>query len=264
MKTLLKLIFILSTDSFASFSQLPKDKAYVYEDREVRSRKVVTKKMGISKRSSNTDSLLRTIKESDQKLIDLIRQNESSLIIKKDHPKIRSLSRFKGEIVNSVMAYSTTPTVFIVKTNDKALDLEGELRCFGITYQKRVNASCNLLVTEEFEYQVDVQIWDLDGSRGLIADKYYDASEKNFLTSSVSSFFQAILHANKEMITTPYGSQNIRGSKNTALSGLSSISKNASTTLADHASENIKISFIKKNREVIIFFNKKLDLETSK
>ena len=61
-----------------------------------------------------------------------------------------------------------------------------------------MSSRCDLLVWEDHEYQVDVELWDLDGAEGIIAHDYYSGEEKTFITSSFASFFQGVLKSHEK------------------------------------------------------------------
>ena len=79
------------------------------------------------------------------------------------------------------------------------------MRCYGHEFAKRVISKCDLLVMDDKEYTVDVDIRDLDGAEGAMADYYYTGEEKSFLTSSFATFLTGILDSTKDSVITPMG-----------------------------------------------------------
>ena len=156
---------------------------------------------------------------------------------------------------------NTHPAKFIVRlSGDNELISAGELRCLGYSYEKRVPARCDLLVVEGIEYQVDVDIWDLDGAEGIIADYFYAGEEKAFLTSSFASFMQGVLDVAKDRITTPFGNTTRPNAKNKVLGGLMGVAENAQTKVLESGEQNLQIAYINSGKKILAFFNQALNL----
>jgi len=164
-------------------------------------------------------------------------------------------------VLNSILALNIKPVTFIVKIEGRDPEIDqAELRCQGMSFQKRVPAICDLLVTEDDEFKVDVRIWDLDGAEGIIADYYYSGEEKEFLTSSFASFFEGVLDVAKDKFVTPFGDATKDNGKNRILGGLTGIAKNANKKIAESGEKNLTIAFVNAGKEVLVFFNQSLTL----
>ena len=156
-------------------------------------------------KKGSIDKKLEKLMEQDERIVDILKKQEKNLIIRRKGEKILSLSRFKGILLNSVLATNVKPSKFIVRTTEIEGKDEAEIRCQGHGFDRRVLGHCDLLVSDGKEYSVDVDIWDLDGAEGIIADYHYSGEEKAFLTSSLSVFLEGVLEASKDKVMTPYG-----------------------------------------------------------
>jgi len=153
------------------------------------------------------------------------------------------------------------PSKFTVRGDDTNHDLyESELRCIGYSFEKRVPAKCDLLVRDDEEFKVDVDIWDLDGAEGIIADYYYSGEEKSFLTSSFASFLGSTFAVARGGVNTPIGNITQNTAKNQIMDGLLGVSDNARQKIIESGERNLTISYVNSGKEVLIFFNKTLNL----
>ena len=258
MKWLVILLFIHSSVE-AGFSEIPSSNRYQYKKAAPkRVNKKVVRKSKKNQLNEHTKSLL----EKDQAIIELLKRSEKRVIVRKKGEKITALTRVRGILLNSVLAMNVKPSRFIVRINSPTSDLNGsELRCLGFSFEKRVPSQCDLLVMEEEEYDVDVDIWDMDGAEGIIADYYYSGEEKTFLTSSFASFLGATFDVAKGGVSSPFGTFNQNTAKNKIMDGLGSIATNAKNKIIESGERNLTISYVNSGKEVLVFFNKSLKLK---
>jgi hypothetical protein len=242
--------------SFAGFSDVRQDDLYKYQ--KTKSKKRVIRRQ---KRSS-MDDLANKLIGSDQKLYDLIKSREKNLIVRVKPSKITNLTRVRATLIKSIIATNVRPSTYVVRIDDEHELLgEGELRCRGVSFQKRVLSKCDLLVLGEVEYPVNISIWDQDGAEGVISDYFYDGAEKEFLASSFASFLEGVTNAAKDRLITPLGQVNTVNAKNQVLSGLSGVFDNVSNKVSESAEKNLQVSYVNAGKEVIIFFNESLTLK---
>ena len=236
------LIFLLLPPiAFAGFSELDSNELYHYQEK---TQKLETRKANPIRKSNRMDELAKRLIEEDQKLAELLRRQERSLIVRTKSDKITALSRFKGIILNSILATNSKSATFIVRLGSDANYLEGaELRCLGQSFDKRILSKCNLLVIDDEEYEVDIRLWDLDGAEGIISDYTYSGAEKSFLTSSFASFMSGVLDTAKDRIVTPFGEVSRNNGKNKVLSGLMGVADNAQDRVEASGQENLVVSF---------------------
>lgn len=247
------LLLIMSFNSFAGITLSQKSYNYNF-DRP----KVVTKNK--YKKTSKLDALMGNLSESDRNIELLLLKQEKKVIVRRADTKLKALTRIKGTLINSVLATNHKATTVIIKLEDNEFFTEGKVRCQGLSYGKRIIGDCNLIVSLDEEYSVDAKLWDLDGAEGLVADQFYDGQEKEFLTSSFSSFFEGAIQASKDTFVTPYGRFSENSNKNQALSGLEAIAKNVNSKIKISADKNIQIALINSGREVIVYFNQSVKL----
>ncbi len=256
----MKMLFLLLLPclAMAGFSEIDSDELYIYEKPTMKS---ITNKpsLGINK---NKDKLLNQLLEEDKKLFELLKRQEKNVILRQKAEKVIALTRVKGVVLNSILAMNVKPSKFIVRLgNDNEL-LEGaEIRCLGYSFQKRVPAHCNLLVLNEQEFDVDINIWDLDGAEGVIADYFYSGEEKAFLTSSFASFLQGVLDVAKERVATPFGEVTRNNAKNKVMGGLMGVAGNVRDKIEESGEKNLSIAYVNSGKEVLVFFNKSLKMK---
>lgn len=261
-------LFVFLTEPsycFAGFRDLSGDDLYKHENKgkvKMNRPKVYKRKRKAKKTKGDNTFLLKKLIDEDRKLAEILKRQERNVIYRKKDSKIMALTRIRGIVLNSILAMNIKPSKFIIRIGSGDEFLEGgEIRCVGYSFQKRVPAHCNLLVLDEEEYEVDIDIWDLDGAEGIIADYFYSGEEKSFLTSTFSSFFQGVLDAAKDRINTPFGMVGKNNAKNKVLNGLVGVASNVGAKVKGSAEKNMTISYINSGKEVIIFFNKSLILE---
>ncbi len=257
MKRCIVLFFIFS-NTHAGFHEIPASSRYEYK-RPLPKR--VKKKTYRKSKRNQLDKLALSLAKKDQVILELLQKSEKRVIVRKKEEKITALTRVRGILLNSVLALNVKPSKFIVRINSKSSDLDGaELRCLGFSFEKRVPSQCDLLVMDDEEYDVDVDIWDLDGAEGIIADYYYSGEEKSFLTSSFASFLGATFDVAKGGVSSPIGTINQNTAKNKIMDGLSSIADNAKSKVIESGEQNLTISYVNSGKEVLVFFNKSLKL----
>jgi len=253
----------ISINCLAGFSELDSSKMYDYqfdkpavkiERKRVYKRRVVKRK--------NNQALLNKLLNQDIEISKILERSQRRLIVRKKVEKIRSFSRFKGTLLESIIATNKKPTSFLVRLHPNGSFLgEAEVQCTGMSFNKRVTNKCQLLVSEDGEYEVNVVIKDLDGAEGIIADEYYTGEEGNFLTSSLSAFFSGVMDATKDRILTPFGESTKSNAKNKVLGGLMNVAEHTNSKIAESSERNLNISFVNSGKEVIVFFNRGIKLE---
>ena len=214
----------------------------------------------VRRRGDANSKALKKLLEQDQKILDLLESSSQQLHIKRSEEKVVALKRVRGTLLNSVVAMNTTPTTFIVRI-DEGEGIEGaELKCQGQSFGKRVASRCSLMVANEREYPVEVEIWDLDGAQGIIADYVYSGEEKAFLSSSLAAFLQGTLGAAKDQVMTPLGETLRQNPKNQILEGLSNIAQNAREKIGQSGEGKLNIAYINAGKSVLVFFHQSLKL----
>lgn len=253
------LLLLISISSLANFSENTDSYKYEFRD-EVKTKRSAPKRIVKKTNKSNVNKLLKRIEESDNNISNLLLKNEKRVIVRKSEDRLKSLTRLKGTLLNSVLATNRKTTTLVIKTHENEHFDQTEVRCLGLSYGKRVQGKCDLLVSEDKEYKIDAELWDLDGAEGVIADEFYDGSEKEFLTSSFASFFEGIIRATKDRLVTHFGEIERQNGKNQVLSGLTGIASNANTKIRESTERNLQIGLINSGKEVFLFFNKGMKL----
>ena len=190
-------LILFPLSCFAGFSALNNSYDYKITD-EVKTIRSSTRK--IKKKGGDLNKLLKSIEASDKSIAELLKNNEKKVLVRKRDDHLSSLTRLKGVLLNSVLATNRRATTLIIRLKDNEYFDEAEVRCKGVSFGKRVVGKCDLVVSDESEYQIAAELWDLDGAEGVIADQFYDGSEKEFLTSSYASFFEGVLGATKDRL----------------------------------------------------------------
>jgi len=247
--------------SYAGFSEIPQGDLYNYKE----SKKSPIVKRKLTRKNNGMDEALKKLMDEDRKIAELLERQEKNVIIRKTDEKVIALTRVRGTLLNSVLAMNVKPSKFIVRLEGDQEELQGgEIRCLGYSFEKRVPAHCDLLVVDGEEFGIDVDIWDLDGAEGIIADYYYSGEEKAFLTSSFASFLQGALDVAKDQVATPFGSITKNNAKNKVLGGLVGVAENARGKIAESGEQRLTISYINSGKEVLVFFNQSLNMQKEK
>jgi len=252
------LLLLIPMIARAGFSDIPESERYQYK----KSKPKEVKQGRAKPRASNNslDMAMRDIVEGDKNIASLLERQEKNIIVRRSDEKIMALTRVKGILLNSVLAMNVKPSKFIVRLKTDGELENAEIRCLGYSFEKRVPAQCDLMVLDGQEFKVDVDIWDLDGAEGIIADYYYSGEEKTFLTSSFASFLQGVLDVAKDRITTPFGEVERNNAKNKVLGGLVGVAGNVRDKVAESGEKNLTISYVNSGKEVLAFFNQTINL----
>ncbi len=251
------IFFIIPWIAFAGFQEVSNDSLYEYKEAKKERPKTVKRRRKKASSSKELDELLK----KDQAIFDLLKKQEKNVIVRKRDNKVLALTRVRGLLLNSVLAMNIKPSKFIVRITDPHHDIENaELRCLGFSFEKRVPAKCDLMILEDEEFSVDVDIWDLDGAEGIIADYFYSGEEKTFLTSSFASFLGATFSVAKGGVNTPFGPVTQNTAQNKIMDGLLGVSENAKQKIMESGERNLTISYVNSGKEVLVFFNKSLNL----
>ena len=243
-KKMMEVIFLFSCMSlkgWGGFSDLSQNERYHYKSLPKKKRK---KPRGNPKREM--DKSLIKLMEQEKKIMELLEKQEKRLILRKGEEKVLALSRFRGVLLNSVLAMNVKKAKFIVQVLEGELE-GGELRCTGHDFERRVISRCNLLVLREVEYPVDVELWGLDGAEGIRADDYYSGEEKDFLTSSFAAFFQGVFDMAKDT------KDNI---KKRIWGGTEEIAESIREKIISSGEKKVTIAYVNSGKKVLIFFNK--------
>lgn len=251
------LLILLSFNVYAGFSDLGED-AYKYDIKKKTSKKVYRKHKKKLKKSE-LKLLLSKINENDELISGILEKSEKRIIVRKSQDKLKSLTRIRGTLLNSVVATNRRKTTLVIKLKENEFFDEAEVRCNGMSFGKRVIGNCNLVVSDK-EYEVEAELWDMDGAEGIISDQFYDGKEKDFLTSSFASFFTGVMDATKDRVMTPFGESERSNAKNKVLSGLIGASNNIGTKVRESGEKNLQIALINAGKEVYIFFQKGVQL----
>ncbi|MDC1174645.1 hypothetical protein OAT67_04600 [Bacteriovoracaceae bacterium] len=257
MKMILSLL--IPSLCFAGFSDFGGSDLYSYKKGKVNNR--VIKKRTFRKKEDDHSKLLNKLLAEDKKLAEILKRQEKNVIIRRKGEKVTALTRVKGVVLNSILAMNVKPSKFIVRLSDDNELLEGgEIRCLGYSFEKRVPAHCNLLVLNDEEFKVDIDIWDLDGAEGVIADYFYSGEEKTFLTSSFASFLQGVLNVAQDRVSTPFGNMTRDNAKNKVMGGLMGVASNIRDKVENSGEKNLTISYVNSGKEVLVFFNESLKM----
>ena len=252
-------LLLISMSVFANFSENDSSYNYQFKD-EIKIKKSSPTRKKRKPTKTNVDNILRKIEENDKNISSLLLETKKRVIVRKSDDRLRSLTRIKGILLNSVLATNRKSTTLVIKTHENEYFDQAEVRCFGLSFGKRVQGKCDLLVSEDKEYKIDAELWDLDGAEGVIADEFYDGSEKEFLTSSFASFFEGVIRATKDRLVTPFGEVERQNGKNQVLSGLTNIANKTNTKIRESAERNLQIGLVNSGKEVYLFFNKGVKL----
>ena len=258
------MIFFLFTPLFAGFSELPEGGLYQHKSpssSRIRAKGKIISPVRKTKRKNNIEKGLKKIMEEDKKIMDLLARQEKGLIVRRSEDKIMALTRVRGLLLNSIVAMSIKPSQFVVRIDSDIEGIHGgEVRCQGHSFDRRVLASCDLLVVDDKEFKIDIDIWGIDGAEGITADYFYSGEEKAFITSSFASFLEGVLDASKDRISTPFGETNRNNAKNKIMGGLMGVASNVRAKINQAGEQKITIAFINSGRKVLLFFNKTLNL----
>ena len=253
------LIVLIPFYTFAGFSSLNDSYNYQIKD-EIKVKSSAPKRKIKKRKKSELNSLLKKIEQSDNAISSILKKNEKRVIVKKSEDRLKSLTRIRGTLLNSVIATNIKSTTLVIKVHENEHFDKAEARCLGLSFGKRVQGKCDLIVTEDQEYKIEAELWDLDGAEGVISDQFYDGSEKEFLTSSFASFFEGVIRATKDRLVTPFGEVERQNGKNQVLSGLTGIASNANSKIKSSSEKNLQIALVNSGKEVFIFFQKGVKL----
>jgi hypothetical protein len=262
-------ILVITENTWAGLTVLSEKERYDLEEKKIISPPIAPMAPASplpQRKKQETNSLqmkkllaqMKKLQKEDEQRIKKLDELKKSKNIEDKKPKTRiiALSRFKGVLLNSLVATNWKEVHFIVRANSYAGKIaSAEFRCQGAADYNRIITVCDLMVLNGKEYNVSVKIWADDGADGILADKIFTSEEKNFLSSSFTSFMSGVLDASKDRFTTPFGQADASTIKNRILNGLVGVGGNANQKIAESSDRKLTVAVANSGQTIIIYFH---------
>lgn len=243
---MMKIILFAISQCFAQVSFLPKEERY--------KKKVIEQKVSI-KKSAPKRSLLDIALKRQNKEIDKILKGSMFRPLVIDGTKyVPTGTAIQGRLLNSIVSTNLeSPVLIEVTENNKFFEIGTKFSCFGSTKHKRVQTSCNRVITEKGEGEVQVVALNMDGSSGL-RGKYYEGKEAYVAGMLAANMATGILSASQERLNTSIGQVIVPTTKNKILEGLIQTAQTGNDLLKDELKTNEPVVVVEAGKEVVIYF----------
>jgi hypothetical protein len=232
--------------------------------KKVIEQKVSRKRSSIKRNNNkNLNELLEKQKEVQEKFEKAMERldNSKQRLQKKSSISFTALSRFRGILLNSVLASNYDTSIGIVKLYPSDdINQETEILCeFMSSPSRRAIGNCKKMVGDK-EYKINAQVWDTDGGSGLIPDDYYTSETKSFLTETFANFIASVARNAQRTVMTDLG--NIADNSKTSIynGSIASIASSIGDKAKQKGLERIEIAMLNAGKEVVIFFNEGVKL----
>lgn len=130
--------------------------------------------------------------------------------------------------------------------------------CSGKTYLKRIVATCEKIVTDEFELPINAILLDSDGTNG-IRGQYYTGKEEYITGIIASEFSKGALSMSLNRIDTPNGVDITNDPRNVVLGGLINTGNEVTNLMKDEMQNKEPKVFVERGRKTILYFVEKVD-----
>ena len=267
MKTLLLLLTVLSNKTFG-IGEVPKKYRGLTRNQiqKLLDEVKVTQSSPVrTKGSKNTDS--RKVRELEKEIKRLKGINNFSPTFGNSYPEIPTLSRFMGEIDGNIFSMGQ-PVGFKVslKENTK-FPPNSYLSCVGTQlvakYNYRLISKCDLLVTPDGEFNVEVGIKDIKKVDGIEANEAYTGDEEALLGEGATGILASLIDVKKDRIQTSIGFADVPNGKNAILNALLGGLSSANEKVKEHTDKRSVIMAIYDKTPVIVEFRRRFTYEVN-
>jgi hypothetical protein len=215
-------------------------------------KQVVTKK-----RPKDKNSLYRKLLKSNKELKAILKQRSEVPLIWDGTKKILTGKVYQGLLLNAVNSTNIESPILVRVNKDQGLPAGTLFSCIGQTKHKRVQTTCNRMITQNKEVLVSTSLLNLDGSAGLTGI-YKDGKEEliaGIITSEIASGFLNTAQTKVNGALNSYPESTL---KNQVLSGLIRGGASTKDILLEEMKTTEPIITIPVGKKVLIYFKEAL------
>lgn len=224
--------------------------------------KIISEKQSPDNYDLESDSEIREIKKLDKSNQDELRTylNKNSIAIW-DYTSsfdVKTGTAIKGILLNSVVSSNLDSPLLVETTEDyKGVQSGTRFSCIGATKNRRVLTSCNRMITETDEYEVETILLNTDGTAGLMGDLYSGKNEY-MVGALTAATLRGVFDASLDTTATPFGTEVLQHNmKNKIKSGaIGALDEITQLNTEELKTKEPKIS-MNAGKEVLIYFSKR-------
>lgn len=164
----------------------------------------------------------------------------------------------KGILLNSVVSSNLDSPLLVETTEDyKGVSKGTRFSCIGVTKNRRVLTSCNRMITDADEFEVDTILLNTDGTAGLMGELYSGKNEY-MVGALTAATLRGVFDASLDTTTTPLGTEVLQHNmKNKIKSGaIGALDEITQLNTDELKTKEPKIS-MNAGKEILIYFNKR-------
>jgi len=171
---------------------------------------------------------------------------------------VKTGTAIKAILLNSVVSSNLDSPLLAETTEDyKGVPKGTKFSCIGVTKNRRVLTSCNRMITESDEFEVDTILLNTDGTAGLMGELYSGKNEY-MVGALTAATLSGVFDASLDTTPTPLGTEVLQHSmKNKMKSGaIGALDEITQLNTDELKTKEPKIS-MNAGKEVLIYFNKR-------
>ena len=217
----------------------------------------------ILKKEKESLRSFKIIKESTKKVDNLLKIKTNIPFILDQSFQFQTGDVLEGVLLNSVVSTNLESPLLISIDENQGFSENTKFSCHGVTKFRRVMTACNLIITNNEEYEVNAVVLNRDGTSGL-KGIYYNHKEEYVVGAIASQFAKGILEVSQTRKSTLLGSEIENSPKNKLLQGLINSSNTITNTLDEEMQSKEPKVFIDAGKKVLIYFTRRFPLENSR
>lgn len=169
-------LFVLS-NAFSQVKFLPKSKRYTTQRRS-----------NHGKAHTNHNGTLEKIRSQNSRIEELLGHysKSPSFVDSTQSFHLNTGSVVRGILLNSIVSSNLQSPVLILNQGDSKLPSSSKFHCLARPQGKRIDVSCERLIVDDNEYEINCLVLNPDGSSGLVGEVYSGDEEYLATTESLN------------------------------------------------------------------------------
>lgn len=258
----------LSSISEGSIYVLPRNKRYVIQNKKDEKKVSAKKTEKRSKVRPIKKKKTKKVNKAEQRLKNKIEQLEKALNTRMAIPEVweAPIKINKGDMIAGILRMSILSTniespIQVVNLQSDFFPVDSRIICSGTTKHKRVQVTCNTLVTSTYEADIEVVLLEPDGTLGLVGD-LIEGKENYIAGVGAMEAIKGIVALKQATSITSLGAELVRPTpKNQLLQAAFNTTNKASELMEEELKTKEPKIFVKKDKKVLVYFSKTLEIK---
>lgn len=263
---LMMALLLFSFESFSSpLSKIPRRKNIntvknENKDSDIKIQKVTNKKSSVIR--PNIETEIQEIKpvKSSTETSDIVKEflKSTNLGISDNTTSfdILSATTLKGQILTSVKSSSLGSPIKVEIYPNSYFEKSGYLNCKGVPETASIRIFCTQLIYGSEEYDIEIELLNLDGTAG-IRGEVYTGKEEGFFGSLLGAYLKGSLDVEQERVAIPTGEMIKNTSRNKVLGGTIGATDEGIDILQNEMKGKLPKIAIESGTQVYVYFLKR-------